>query len=122
MTRRPVQLALPLEVPALPAGVRSELKAEIVPGWAQRAACASRAVNPDWWHAPPGDDAETAARSVCGSCPVRRSCLAHALATDEPDGIWGGLDDAERVWARLALAEGSSIAAVLDPHPGRAAA
>ena len=100
MTRRPVQLALPLDVPPLPAGVRSELKAQIVPGWAQRAACASTSVDPDWWHA----------------------CLAHALAVGEPDGIWGGLDDAERTWVRVALAEGSAVAAVLGPVHGQAAA
>lgn len=122
MTRRPVQLALPLDVPALPAAARSELNAQVVPGWAQQAACASRAVDPDWWHAPAGDDAETAARGVCGSCPVRRSCLAHALATGEPDGIWGGLDDAERTWVRVALAEGSSVAVVLGAVAGRVAA
>jgi WhiB family transcriptional regulator, redox-sensing transcriptional regulator len=122
MTRRPVQLALPLDVPPLPAGVRSELKAQIVPGWAQRAACASTSVDPDWWHAPPGDDAEDVARGICAGCPVRRSCLAHALAVGEPDGIWGGLDDAERTWVRVALAEGSAVAAVLGPVHGQAAA
>jgi hypothetical protein len=53
---------------------------------------------------------------------VRRSCLAHALATDEPEGIWGGFDETERVWLRLALAESSSVTAVLDPRTRTAAA
>ena len=122
MTRRPVQLALPLDVPPLPALVRAELRAQVVEGWAGRAACASRSVDPEWWHAPAGDELQDTARGVCGSCPVRRSCLAYALATGEPDGIWGGLDEDERVWLRLALVEGTSVAAVLGPTNRAAAA
>lgn len=124
MTRRrgrPVQLELPLVVPSLPTPVRADLRAHIAPDWAQDAACASARVDPDWWH-PDTNPTETAARTVCGSCPVRRSCLAHALATGEPDGIWGGLDGVERTWARLALAEGTRVAAVLDPTSRTAAA
>ena len=124
MTRRrhAVQLPLPLEVPPLPAAVRAELRAQIVPGWGVRAACASRSVDPDWWHAPAGDELQTVARGVCESCPVRRSCLAYALATGEPDGVWGGLDELERVWMRLALTEGTRVAAILDPTSRTAAA
>lgn len=36
------------------------------------------------------------ARSVCLSCPVRESCLAHALAEKERFGMWGGLTPIER--------------------------
>jgi hypothetical protein len=122
MTRRAVQPALPLVVPAMPPAVRSELQAQIVSGWGQRAACASRRVDPDWWFAPADDELQTVARGVCATCPVRRSCLAYALATGEPDGVWGGLDEAERVWLRLALAEGTRVTAVLDPHTRTAAA
>ncbi len=102
--------------------MRAELRTQIVPGWGQRAACASRAVDPDWWFAPADDELQTVARGVCDTCPVRRSCLAYALATGEPDGIWGGFDEAERIWLRLALAEGTRVAAVLDPHTRTAAA
>ena len=71
----------------------------------------------------PADDPDhAAAHRICGSCPVRRSCLAHALVTDEPAGIWGGFDESERTWQRLALAEGTSVAAVLDPYTRTAAA
>lgn len=122
MTRRPAQPTLPLEVPTLPTTMRAELRGQIVSGWAVRAACASAAVDPDWWHAPAGDELQDVARGVCASCPVRRSCLAHALATGEPDGLWGGMDDSERVWLRLALAEGTRVAAVLDPITRTAAA
>lgn len=39
---------------------------------------------------------EAAAKAVCGRCPVVRECLEHALAADEPYGIWGGLTVQER--------------------------
>lgn len=122
MTRRPVQPALPLVVPAMPAAIWSELRAQVAPAWGVRAACASRTVDPDWWHASAGDELQEVARGVCEGCPVRRSCLAHALATGEPDGLWGGLDESERVWLRLALAEGTRASAVLDPTSRTAAA
>lgn len=34
-------------------------------------------------------------RKVCASCPVREACLEWALC-HEKEGIWGGLDSAER--------------------------
>ena len=37
----------------------------------------------------------SAARAVCGRCPVGRSCLAYALRTGQ-DGIWGGITAADR--------------------------
>jgi len=40
---------------------------------------------------------EAAAKSVCRACPVRAECAAHALATREPYGVWGGFTEAERL-------------------------
>jgi len=40
---------------------------------------------------------EAAARSVCGRCPVRAECAAHALAAREPYGVWGGFSEADRL-------------------------
>jgi WhiB family redox-sensing transcriptional regulator len=37
-----------------------------------------------------------AAKDVCASCPARVDCLDYALRVEEPLGIWGGLDPAER--------------------------
>ena len=102
--------------------LRAELRAQIEPGWAQRAACVSARFDPDLWSAPADDPAQAVARDVCGSCPVRRSCLAHALATGEPEGISGGFDESERAWQRLALAEGTPVPAILDPYMRTAAA
>ena len=122
MTRRAAQPALPLNVPAMPAAVEAELRRQIMPGWGQQAACSSELFDPEWWFTPADDPSQSVARGVCGSCPVRRSCLADALVVNEPHGIWGGFDESERVWLRLALAEGTRLAAILDPHNRTAAA
>ena len=116
MNRPATQPALPLAIPPMPPLLLAELRNQIEPGWAEEAVCASEWVDPDWWFASAADPDQEAARGICGACPVRRSCLAHALATSEPDGIWGGFDDSERAWLRLALAEGTRVTAVLDPH------
>jgi hypothetical protein len=116
MTRRAMQPPLPLNIPDMPKAVRAELRTQIKPVWGQQAACASRQFDPDWWFASADDPSQTVARDVCGSCPVRRSCLAHALVVNEPDGIWGGFDESERAWLRLALAEGTRVEAILDPQ------
>jgi len=69
--------------------------------WAVHAAC--KGYDPeDWMDDRPGLPT-VAARDVCAACPVRLPCLAHALAHDEPWGIWGGLTTRERVARRLGL-------------------
>ena len=40
---------------------------------------------------------EAAAKAVCRGCPVRSECAAHALATREPYGVWGGFTESERL-------------------------
>lgn len=44
---------------------------------------------------------ESAAKAICGRCPVLNECAAHALAVREPYGVWGGLseDDREAIYA-----------------------
>lgn len=32
----------------------------------------------------------------CGTCPVRKECLTHALESSEKYGIWGGLGEGPR--------------------------
>jgi WhiB family redox-sensing transcriptional regulator len=39
---------------------------------------------------------EQNAKRVCAKCPVQRTCLAWALHTREPYGVWGGLSTDER--------------------------
>ena len=42
----------------------------------------------------------TRAKAVCSRCPVQVECLEWALATRQPDGVWGGLDEKERAALR----------------------
>ena len=72
----------------------TELARLLPPGtWQEDAAC--RNTDPDLFFA--NDDAShQAALSLCATCPVRRECLEHALATREPYGIWGGTNEHER--------------------------
>jgi WhiB family redox-sensing transcriptional regulator len=39
---------------------------------------------------------EARAKEVCRRCPVIEPCRRHALAVQEPYGVWGGLSEAER--------------------------
>jgi WhiB family transcriptional regulator, redox-sensing transcriptional regulator len=38
----------------------------------------------------------TAAKFICGTCPIRSACLAWALETGQDDGVWGGATEDER--------------------------
>ena len=68
----------------------------ILPGaWVARALCAQ--ADPDVWFPDEEDhDTTAAAIAVCARCPVRPQCLAHALATGERHGVWGGLTARQR--------------------------
>jgi WhiB family redox-sensing transcriptional regulator len=48
-----------------------------------------RAGDSELWFAESPADVEQA-KSRCGPCPVRASCLAGALERREPWGVWGG--------------------------------
>ncbi|OLF04854.1 WhiB family transcriptional regulator [Actinophytocola xanthii] len=61
--------------------------------WRHRAACAAY---PSLEWIEPSSPHIGTCRSICRACPVRRECLAVALDTREPWGIWGGLDPRER--------------------------
>jgi WhiB family transcriptional regulator, redox-sensing transcriptional regulator len=68
--------------------------------WQDRAACrgmdASLFFGSDE-ETPPGRGIrERRAREICASCPVRRDCLNYAIGNSIRDGIWGGLNEAER--------------------------
>lgn len=39
---------------------------------------------------------ESAAKAVCGSCPVQAECLEWALSNHERLGVWGGTTERER--------------------------
>jgi len=92
----PGQLELVFDVPTLTDDLRAELTAHVLDGWQGTAACRSTALD------------------VCGFCPVRRSCLAYALADDEDYGVWGGTTEVQRDVLRQTLADDMSVPDVLD--------
>jgi len=53
--------------------------------------------HPDGERGPRRRNRENAAKAVCASCPVIAQCRAHALAVQEPYGIWGGLSEDDRL-------------------------
>ncbi|MFV0286041.1 MAG: WhiB family transcriptional regulator [Demequina sp.] len=61
--------------------------------WADQALCAQ--VDQDLFFPEQGEP-NTAAKRVCGLCPVTTECLAYALAHREPHGVWGGLSVKQR--------------------------
>jgi WhiB family transcriptional regulator, redox-sensing transcriptional regulator len=48
---------------------------------------------------------EAQAKQICATCPVRAQCLAWALESREPWGVWGGLTPSERSELLLTRAE-----------------
>ena len=66
--------------------------------WRRGAACdlsTAYLFHPD--HSGTGPHYASEAKDICGRCPVRPGCLSWALGTREPYGVWGGLDEAERL-------------------------
>lgn len=43
---------------------------------------------------------EQIAKNICMSCPVAQQCREAAASLPERYGIWGGLTESERGWAR----------------------
>ena len=74
------------------------------PDWTARALC--NPLTADGWFPDLDDLAEARpAKRVCARCPVRQDCLELALTLDPPpEGIWGGLDEAERQLLRRTAA------------------
>ena len=68
--------------------------------WQDRAAC--KDVNPELFFAAEAERGlrkrarELLAKSLCGTCPVRRECANHAADVGELYGVWGGVTEEER--------------------------
>jgi WhiB family redox-sensing transcriptional regulator len=107
----PGQLELVFEVPTLTADQRAEIAAYAVTDWASMGEC--RSVADDSCFPDPGQ-ATAAALDRCSFCPVRRSCLASALANDEEYGVWGGTTEVQRDVIREDIAAGVSVVDALD--------
>ena len=66
--------------------------------WSNKAACLS--AEPETFF-PIGNgggalDDIASAKAVCGTCVVLDDCRDYALATRQPFGVWGGMDEDER--------------------------
>lgn len=79
--------------------LRDILMASDYPGanryaWMADAACRGLAqlMFPDQYDV----DGQMAAKAVCAKCPVKDTCLEHALTNNETFGIWGGASERER--------------------------
>ncbi|WP_082554536.1 WhiB family transcriptional regulator [Aeromicrobium sp. Root495] len=68
--------------------------------WQESGACIDRSVEefflPEGLRTVEKSDHEAAAIRICGTCPVVRDCLQHALRARERYGVWGGLSADER--------------------------
>ncbi|MFE2125235.1 WhiB family transcriptional regulator [Streptomyces amritsarensis] len=80
----------------------SRLPAPVLQNWAWQAEAVCREVGSEPFFDPVEEgrrdrkERDRQAKALCGSCPVVRACLHHALATHEPHGVWGGLTAQER--------------------------
>jgi WhiB family redox-sensing transcriptional regulator len=65
------------------------------PAWREDAACAG--LENDLFF-PAGEEESLAAtaKAVCAACPVQEQCLQYALATNQTEGVWGGMTGPER--------------------------
>jgi WhiB family transcriptional regulator, redox-sensing transcriptional regulator len=63
--------------------------------WRDQAACAGSDTDL-FFPIGEDDDVAASAKAVCAICPVKDECLQYALATNQTDGVWGGLTGAER--------------------------
>ena len=75
---------------------RLELEPEF---WRDGAACVDHP-EVDFFAAPDWSAEIARARAICASCPVADDCLGFAIATNQPDGIWGGYTSKERITLR----------------------
>lgn len=93
--------------------------------WWRRGACLGMDVGL-FYPVGPAQDVSIAL-AVCQRCPVRMMCLAVALCTGEPYGVWGGLTEDERrkvpheVRGNMTAALASASLLVHDPSKAQSA-
>ncbi|MFE3774536.1 WhiB family transcriptional regulator [Streptomyces sp. NPDC059122] len=77
--------------------------------WQDQAVCQSTEYNPVdpeiFFPEPDETDKITTAKSLCGQCPVRRTCLDAALEGGDTYGIRGGMTEEERAPLHEKLAD-----------------
>ena len=50
---------------------------------------------------------EERARYICKACTVRDECLTYAIKNQEPEGVWGGMNEKERAHHKTLLQNSS---------------
>jgi WhiB family redox-sensing transcriptional regulator len=84
-----------IETARLPKPVASEWE------WQHEGACrelpSEMFFHPDGERGPRRRNRENTAKAICATCPVIEACRKHALAVQEPYGIWGGLSEDDRL-------------------------
>jgi len=75
--------------------------------WMSAALCAQS--DPDEWLDNLAGGGSRAAKRICGQCPVRAACAAHAAQLEQHDGaslrgIWGGRSQRQRRQTRQTAA------------------
>jgi len=63
--------------------------------WRQDAACRDLEID-IFFPVDEMDEASLEAKAICEICPVVDTCLQYSLATNQAEGVWGGLDASER--------------------------
>lgn len=72
--------------------------------WRDDAACRDK--DPALFFGPDGEREleqlarEASAKAICSACPVRTGCLEYAMDRPARYGLWGGLNEAERLLER----------------------
>lgn len=74
-------------------GDRATSTRDVDLAWREQGAC--RGLDPGVFY-PDTDDEADQAKEVCEGCTVRLTCLEHALAHREKQGVWGGATERER--------------------------
>ncbi|MER5435994.1 WhiB family transcriptional regulator [Streptomyces sp. NPDC002588] len=91
--------------------------------WQDQAVCQStecNLVDPEIFFPEPDETAKiTAAKSLCGQCPVRRTCLDAALEGGDTHGIRGGMTEEERAPLHEKLASRLDYSRVYATVAGR---
>jgi WhiB family transcriptional regulator, redox-sensing transcriptional regulator len=88
--------------------------------WQLRGAC--RGMDSAFFFHPEGErgnakaSREEGAKKVCRTCAVLEQCRRHALAAEEPYGVWGGLSVTER---ETILRGRERTLKLTDPDPHR---
>ena len=85
--------------------------------WQDRGACNEQDTDA-WFVRNEGSRMAEPAKAICGTCPVRRDCLASSLVFGEEYGVWGGLDSHQRHALSQRLRRGATLGAALDQALG----